>query len=325
MEDHEYLGTIISAVGRRKDLQKRIVDCKGVLNEIVEICKTSGVNDVCLMFVTFLIDACFKSKFRHGCEVWDTFLKKEAKDINGLLPKIFKRILKVPGSTPNAAVKHELGIVDLDLEVAMERILLAGKVLQMGDDRISKQLLTSMMEMKVPGFCTALEESLQMLGVGSLQKLELENDKRKAVKKLVVEVQSRRIIEDMLKGSKTDKMLLNYHYDGHMKDYLKTLPFDEARVIFMWRSKMFPTKCNFPDRWSNSKLCNFCCSIDTDEHLLDCCGYMDIHQGKVNPEVFWSIDGNNTDNLRFGAGVLMEIYDRLLAINEDRDINGPVS
>ena len=73
-----------------------------------------------------------------------------------------------------------------------------------------------MMNMKVPGFCTALDESLQVLGVETIQKLEQENDKRKALKKLAIEVQSRRIMEDMLKGSKTDKMLL--HIDCFMLD-----------------------------------------------------------------------------------------------------------
>ena len=138
VDDHEYLGTIISALGRKKDLLKRVTDCKGVLNEIAEICKTSGVTEVCLMFVTFLLDACFKSKFKHGCQVWDGFTKKELTTVNGLLPNLMKRVLQLPHSTPNTAVKHDLGIVDMDLEVAMERILLASKVLQMDDNRISK-------------------------------------------------------------------------------------------------------------------------------------------------------------------------------------------
>ena len=63
-------------------------------------------------------------------------------------------------STPTTAVIHDMGVVDLDLEVAMERILLASKLLKMDDSRISKRLLTSMLEKKVPGFCTYLMEAL---------------------------------------------------------------------------------------------------------------------------------------------------------------------
>ena len=320
VDDHEYLGTIISAMGRKKDLLKRVKDCKGVLNEIAEICKTSGVNEVCLMFVTFLVDACFKSKFKHGCEVWDTFSKKELTTMNKSLPNTFKRILQLPCSTPSSIVKHDMGIIDLDLEVAMERIILASKILQMDEIRISKRLLSSMMELKVPGFCSALEDSLKLLNIENIHKLDKEKDTRKVIKKMVIEVQRNRIIEDMLKGSKADQVLKHFAFDGHMKRYMLELPFDEARMIFMWRSRMFPTKCNFPNRWSSSKLCNFCCRLDTDEHLLNCCGYMDITHGKVNPEMFWTVK-DEVDDLRFGAQILKKIYDRLLVINEDKDLN----
>ena len=324
VDDHEYLGTIISALGRRKDLSQRITDCKGVLNEIAEICKTSGVNEVCLMFTTFLIDACFKSKFKHGCEVWDVFTKKELANMNQMLPNTFKRILQVPRSTPTAAVKHDMGIVDLDLDVAMERILLANKVLQMDDSRIVKRLLTSMMRKNVPGFCTSLEDSLKLLGMVNIHEIDNEKDKRISFKQLAIKAQSYRIVENMLKGSKTGKLLMNFNYNGHMKEYLVKLPFNEARVIFMWRSKMFPTKCNFPDRWSSSKLCNFCCRLDTDEHLLGCCGYVDIHQNRLNNKLFVQVDGD-VEELRFGARILLEIYDRLIVINEDNNINSHAS
>ena len=320
VEDHEYLGTIISALGRRKDLVKRVADCKGVLNEITEICKTSGVSEVCLGFIMFLIDACFKSKFKHGCEVWDKFTKKELTSINQLLPNTFKRILQVPISTPTSAVKHDLGIIDLDLEVAIERILLASKILRMDDARISKRLLKAMMDKKVPGFCTNLEESLKLIGVGCILDLNEENDPRKFLKKLASEIQSKRIKEDMLKGSKTDGLMLNFTFTGCIKEYLVKLPFEEARIVFMWRSKMFPTKCNFPGRWSRSRLCNFCCRLDTDEHLLGCCGYMDIHEYRVQPEVFLQVD-SDIDDLRFCAQILLKIYERLLVINEDKDLN----
>ena len=40
VDDHVYLGSIISEKGRKKDLSQRIIDCKGAANEIVEICKT---------------------------------------------------------------------------------------------------------------------------------------------------------------------------------------------------------------------------------------------------------------------------------------------
>ena len=292
-----------------------------MINEIVEICKTEGVNELCLAFMTILIDACFKSKFKHGCEVWDRFNKADLTTINRLIPSMIKRIIQMPGSTPTAAVKHDLGIVDLDLEVAMERVLLVSKVLQKDDSRISKRLLTSMMEKSVPGFCTTLEESLELLGISEINELDKVKDKRKYVKGTMVEVQKKRLIEEMLKGSKTDHFLENFDYDGRIKNYFLKMPYKEARIIFMWRSRMFPTKCNFPNRWSKSKLCGFCLRLDTDEHLLNCCGYMDIHQNKLNNRMFWLVD-SDIEGLKVGAQILLKIHERLLVVNEDADITG---
>ena len=324
VQDHEYLGSIVSEKGRRNDLLKRIASCKGVANEIVEICRTEGVNELCLTFMTVLIDACFKSKFKHGCEVWDCFNKGDLTTINKLLPSMAKRILKMPGSTPTAAVKHDLGIVDLDLEVAMERTLLASKILQMDDTRISKRLLTSMMEKGVPGFCTALEESLQLLGINDINDLCHVKDKRKYVKNSMIELQKERIVQEMLKGSKTDHFLGNLNYNGHVQNYLLKLPYEEARIIFMWRARMFPTKCNFPNRWSKSKLCGFCLSLDTDEHLLNCCGYADIHQNNLDHKIFWLVD-NDLEKLCVGAQILLKIHERLLVVNDDGDVNSSAS
>ena len=50
----------------------------------------------------------------------------------------------------------------------------------------------------------------------------------------------------MLLESKSDRLLLhNFNFDGQPKRYLVELSFVEARVIFMLRCRMFPTKNNF--------------------------------------------------------------------------------
>ena len=88
----------------------------------------------------------------------------------------------------------------------------------------------------------------------------------------------------------------------------------------MLRARMFPTKCNFPNRWSTSKLCTFCCDKDTDEHLFKCCGYMDIHQYQISHKTFMCLD-TKLESLSDGAKILLRIHERLICINEDGDLN----
>ena len=60
---------------------------------------------------------------------------------------------------------------------------------------------------------------------------------------------------------------------------------------------------------------------EEDEHLLHCCGYMDIHQYQLNHTMFMVADGD-WHKLRVGAQMLMKIYERLLVINGDGEMNG---
>ena len=65
----------------------------------------------------------------------------------------------------------------------------------------------------------------------------------------------------------------------------------------------------------------FCLRLDTDEHLLNCCGYMDIHQNKLDNRMFWLVD-SDIEGLKVGAQILLKIHERLLVVNEDADISG---
>ena len=114
--------------------------------------------------------------------------------------------------------------------------------------RIVKQLFEAMYEKMVPGFCSLVVEALHLFGIDSITYFDEINDERKEIKKMLIEIQYKRLIEIMMKGSKTDALLLNFSYDGCIKDYLLKLPFHEGRIIFMLQSRMFPTKLNFPSR-----------------------------------------------------------------------------
>ena len=72
-------------------------------------------------------------------------------------------------------------------------------------------------------------------------------------------------------------LLAGFKFDGSMQPYLQGLDFVDARAIFMSRYRMWPTKSNFPGRWSGT-CCNVCGFEDTDEHVFSCAGYIDLFQ-----------------------------------------------
>ena len=237
--------------------------------------------------------------------------KQLCRELNGLKPNVLKRVLQLPSSTPSDALMYDFGINDLSLDIMMEKIVLAVETMKRENERISRQLLTFLMENKVDGFCSELEEVCQVLGV-SFEELLHVNDARKVLKEKIVKIQGQLLYKRMMVSSKMDGVLLNgFCYDGKIKKYLVELDFVEARAVLMMRYRMFPTKSNFPGRW-DGRLCNICCFEDTDEHLFHCPGYQDLLTSDIRYSMFWEDDVlEDTERIKKAACVLLSIIERL--------------
>ena len=312
--EHEYLGTVISDDGsRNKEINRRISDAKSVSNEIVQILKTTELSKVRLRYVNMLSNACLDSKVKYGCAVWNKLNSCQTKNINDLKVRLVKRVLELPFSTPSSAIKYDFGITDLDLDCYMEKIILAYGVLS--EESLGSTLLREMMKKNVPGFCVELKEALQIMNLNERSELLLKDGKkiREALKKKIVLIQKERLVEKMMSESKSDGILLNnFKFDGRAKKYLIDLPFEEARVVFMLRSRMFPTKDNFKSRWGTE--CEFCCSVESDVHLFSCVGYRDL-LSEVHYDMFMNLNVS-TEELSVGAKKLLKVKERLELFNK---------
>ena len=320
LKEHVYLGTLVAQKNRVSDLRKRIKDAKGVINEVVEICKSEAIGTYRFRHMFTLFNPCFLQKFKHGCEVWDRLYIKDRDAINGLLPQAIKRVLELPRSTPTNAVRHDFGLIPIQNEIEIEVLLLTVQVSNMDDERIAKRLLLPMMMKKVPGFCTHSEEIAQKYNI-DIEILRKEKDQRKFLKDRVIEHEKVNLLKELLCGSKTDRITLNYCYSGNMMKYLYDLPFPQGRIIFVFRCRMFPTRVNFPERWTSDLGCIFCTQLDTDEHLFNCWGYMDLCEGvNIDSNIFYTLDAGIEELCEY-ANVLLKIHERLELMQNDSDLS----
>ena len=313
--EHVYLGSIISSDGQRvKDMQDRIKNSKSVANEVAQICKETELSRIRLRYVKMLLSSCLDSKVKYGCALWNVSSNKKAlSDLNQLKPKALKRVMELPNATPSDAVLYEFGINDLSLDVLMEKVVLAVETLNREDEteRVAKQLLKSLMEKNVPGFCTELSEACNIIGV-SISDFDDVKDVRKVLKEKIIELQSKELYKRMLLSSKMDRILLNgYKFDGKPMKYLFELEFVEARAVFMVRYRMLPTKSNFPGRWPGTT-CNICGFEDTDPHIFCCPGFQDLIPANVTYDAYWDTEVlNNAERIRSAAGAAIGIIERL--------------
>ena len=224
---------------------------------------------------------------------------------------MIKRVLELPYSTPTAAILYDFGVNDLSLEILMEKVVHAVKTLQSNDECISKRLLSALFEKQVPGFCTEVTEACEILDV-SFTDLLVEADIRDFMKKKVVEIQRKQILQQMLLSSKMDRVLLSgFKFDGKIMKYLCELDFLDARAVFMTRYRMLPTKFNFPGRWSG-KMCNVCGFEDTDAHVFTCPGYVDLNPSGITIDLFWNTEAlEDMEILSPAAKMVNEIITRM--------------
>lgn len=311
----KYLGTIVDNYGRTSDFEDRMKGSQGVANEIVQICKSEDLSAMRLKYVNLLIEACLHGKVKYGCEFWAILCEKDEYALDNIQVKVLKRVLELPYSTPSAAVKYEFGIIDLSMVIKMEKVLLAVKTLRSDDERKAKQLLQVMIQKKVPGFAReVMEISFDVFGTDIGKLVEFEGDLRRCLKEKLIELQRNKLMKQLMLLSKADNLLLkSFCFDGKRKSYLD-LPFHLARVVFMVRCRMLPTKENFPGRWSGTT-CTVCGRIDSDEHLFTCPGFMDLLDETVPLELFFSVDVELVV-LKCAAEKMLKVVERLHVLKE---------
>ena len=311
--EYVYLGTIVSNNGERTaEMKKRMKDSNSVANEIVQICKETELSIIRLRYVKLLVNACLDSQVKYGCALWNiTKSKTVVEDLNKIKPRLVKRVLELPFSTPSAAIQYDFGINDLSLDILMEKVILGAETLSRDDGRISRRLLKPLLEKNVPGFCTQLKEACSIFDVNLSELIEMK-DVRKYMKEKVVVMQGKQLLECMLVSSKMDHVLLGgFRYDGKVMKYLQELDFDEARAVFMCRYRMLPSKTNFPGRWKGTA-CDICGFDDTDLHVFSCPGYQDIEMENVTLNMFWNPETlNNIELISKGAKVMVNIIRRM--------------
>ena len=155
-----------------------------------------------------------------------------------------------------------------------------------------------------------------MMNVAEDDQLLMQDGKkiRKELKKKVIDLHKEKLVEKMLDESKCDRVLMhNFEFNGKVKRYLVELKFEEARAIFLLRSRMFPTKKNFQGRWGVDDTCTFCHEEENDVHLFACAGFSDLLEN-IKYEDCMSLEVS-MDKLSEYAKKLIRVKERLETIN----------
>ena len=163
--------------------------------------------------------------------------------------------------------------------------------------------------------CREVQDALEVLkinDVGYYTQLDKDNCRESCRKKITC-LQRERIWRKMVECSKGANLLNDFNFDGTVREYIYRLPFTEARVLFMLRARMFPSKCNFKERWSVDSECVFCKIKENDLHFFSCPAYLDL---TANWE-YWSVVLLKLDleHLYSAAKMMLKVKERVELFN----------
>jgi len=145
---YKYLGEYLSEKGTEAiTVEKRCKEIQGVMNEILAVAKSDELKHRRIEIGARLASACLDTKLLYNAETWINLTKSDVKKLEVIQMSFYKRLMGLPGGTPNAAVRKELGVLPMEYKIETMKLMEYQRILQMGEDRLPKKVSVYAKEM----------------------------------------------------------------------------------------------------------------------------------------------------------------------------------
>ena len=193
-----------------------------------------------------LYKSCIIPSITYACECW-IITKGEEKILSNIQTQTLKKIMKVPDSTPNAAILGELGEKPMVMQYEEKQIIFLWDLIHY------KNRCNDIFKIQVS--MGADKRTIVQLILEKLKKYEIEQDisaisnltKRKwkkIVKHKVWKKANEWFLSELQRLSKLET-LKRYKQEIKLEKYVTELSRSEATLIFKSRTRMLNTKNNF--------------------------------------------------------------------------------
>ena len=241
----------------------------------VQLCSLSrglsfGVRQIESMLI--LYKTVFVPRLIYNCEAWSNLKAADHKILESAQLKFMRKILKVPRSTPTAALYLDLGIWPIRYEIEIRQLFFLKRVLNKIADDPCLQVYLELLKFK-----DETNWGNEVLGLRKKYNLPLKDENIKNM--------SERDWKSIVKGSVYREALLQLQVElstnrktSHLsynklctQDYLKQLPPNLAKVVFRAKTRMLDIKTNYKNKCYENLKCPFCCVLDESfGHMFTC-------------------------------------------------------
>ena len=215
-----------------------------------------------------LMESCIIPIITYGSETWDIH-QNQTKRLNRILDNMIKRILNLPQSTPRECLYYELGTLDIEHRIITKRINYATTLLIKNPDNLRDILQTTNPK-------SWIQKTIQQarsvgLDLDTLRHISAK-DRKVSVKESITKTMNDKHDMEGQNKSKFKFLTTNSEIRRSAKpSYLYKLPKEQARAIFMARTRMIKVKTNYKNIYTNT-ICRGCgLKEEPQQHVLEEC------------------------------------------------------
>ncbi len=137
-DNYKYLGLIQN---NKNNMKHNLTIMKGkveaIYQRILALAGNTTFNNIEMESIWINVHSKIEPIITYSGEVWD-LNKGKAKELNGILDKILKRILKVPPGTPSEALYIETGLLDPTTIIKRNRINMETRIKRTGNKQLKE-------------------------------------------------------------------------------------------------------------------------------------------------------------------------------------------
>jgi hypothetical protein len=247
----------------------------------------SILEDICFgkyFFEVALIlrNSLFINSLLFNSEAWYNLNQKDLEDLEMADEALLRRILECPESTPKEMMYLELACLPIRFIIMGRRTMFLQYILKENSDSLIHKFFQAQKDNPTKNdWCQSAKETLEELDlkltfdqIKCMKKDQLKQMVKKACEKKALEYLNR-------KKAGHSKVLHLSHTSWEPQPYLKPnqMSIEEAKFIFLLRTRMLDVKINYRNKHSDIKCPNCDSAVDDQAHLLVCSklvGHMDL-------------------------------------------------
>ena len=306
-DNYKYLGFIQNSNNNMKDhLQILKGKVEAVYQRILALAGNTTFKNIEMESIWINVQMKMEPILTYSGEIWD-LNKGQTKELNGIMDKIIKRILKVPPGTPREALYIETGLLDPETIIKKNRVNMELRIQMKGSDLIKRVVNSNQKN----GWKQKTKEIKDEMGI-----TEEDTTGGKEATKNKIKKKALKFFKEKLTRRGRDKSKIQYLIQGrgdwkpgHRSEYMSKLTRNQVSMIFQGQTRMLKVKMNYK-KGQKDLSCRICKKTEeTQHHILEECE--DLHQEETTKVTKLDLFNEGIQHLREVAKRIQTIMNKL--------------